>query len=77
MLTWVQIVIYFLINLPKLISIIKEIIELIKNAPHSREALTLRQRLSDAIAQHKIDKDDEKIKKMCFGVGCPSDLVKE
>lgn len=76
MLSWIQIVFYIIINLPKLIGLIKQIIELIKGAPVDQVA-SLKQQLSDAIEHHKKTKDPSKIIAVCEGVGCVSDVKSE
>lgn len=74
--TFLQIVLYILINAPRIISLIREIIALIKGMPHN-ERETLRARLVAAIEEHKKDKDDEKLGRQCIGIGCPSPLVSQ
>lgn len=74
--SWIQIIFYLLINAPKIVALVREIINLIKNAPGSRDALSIRERIAAAIEEHKKDKDDEKLGKMCLGIGCPPQLAK-
>lgn len=74
--SWISIILYILVNLPKMISILKDIIALIKGAPKEQQ-LNVKQVLEDAIKEHKQTKDDQKLKDVlqkCSGVGCPPDL---
>lgn len=74
---WVQIVLYIILNLPKLIGVIKEIIDLIKGMPKAQRD-AVRFPIINAIIQHMKDKDDAKLEaalKVCHGVACAPQLV--
>lgn len=71
---WLQIVLYVLMNLPKFIEIIKNIIALIKGMPKD-QADAVRVKLWDAIEHHKQTGDDSEIQKVCDGIGCAAQPV--
>lgn len=73
--SWISIVLYIIINAPKIISIIKQIIDLLKKAPAADKEL-VRGQLTAAIQEHMKDKDDEKLEKVCVGLGCAPQMVK-
>lgn len=76
--SWISIVLYFLMNLPKIISLVREIMSIIRGLPKD-EAASVKSQLEEAIRYHRETKDDSKIielhKKVCTGTACPADLV--
>lgn len=72
--TWLQIIFYIILNAPKLISLIHQIIDIIRGAPHSMQ-LSMKERLVSAIEAHKQNKDDAKLAQVCVGIGCASPLL--
>lgn len=71
---WVQIILYIILNLPKFISVIKDIIALIKGMPKPQQG-AIKEMFEDAIDHHKQTKDDSKVKRVCVGIGCSPELV--
>lgn len=74
--TWLQILFYVIFNLPKLISLIGQIIDLIKGADPAMQ-VSLKEKLVDAIKHHKATGDQSKILEVCEGVGCAPQLKTE
>jgi hypothetical protein len=71
--SWVQIVIYVIMNAPKLVGLIGQILDLVKGMPKT-EGLSVKSSLEEAIAQHKLDEDESGLKKVCEGIGCAPEL---
>jgi hypothetical protein len=75
--TWISIVFYILTNIPKLISLIIQIWNIIKGYPQQNKE-NVRLAMSDAVQFHKQTKDDSKIlnvhKQVCLGIFCPSEI---
>ena len=74
--SWVSIVLYLLMHAGEFISIIKQIIALLKGMPSDQKA-NVKTQLEDAIKYHKETGDLSKVRDVCTGIGCPSQLVSE
>lgn len=75
--TWISIILYLLAHAPEIIAIVRNIISLIGGLPKGQRdvaAMTLREKLSAAIEQHKIDKNTEHLASVCNGVACMPEL---
>lgn len=70
--SWVSIILYIIMNIPQLISLVKQIIALIQNRPKA-ERESIRHRLQVAIEHHKATGDDSKIREVCSDVGCKAE----
>lgn len=73
---WIQIVFYLIQNIPSLVSVVQKLIELIQNRPKA-EQHWVKDQMKSAIEEHKATGDVSAIHKLCTGVGCPIDTVKE
>lgn len=74
--SWLSIIFYVILNLPKFISIIRQIIDIINGLPKDQQSFW-KEKLSNAVEHHKKTGDDSELKKVCEGIGCPSGLIQE
>lgn len=73
--SWLAIVLWLITNIPEIVKLVQELIDLIKHIPHPQQ-LGYRDAISNAI----LSGDKENVKKVvqeCVGLACPSDLKKE
>jgi hypothetical protein len=72
--SWISIIFYIIMNLPKFIAIIRQIIDLIPKKTASERG-TILEMLREAIEHHKATGDDSKLQHVCDGiVGCEAQI---
>ena len=71
---FLKILLWVIANAPTLLSLVKQIIDLIKNLPKEQQGQA-KLDLMKAIKDKELDGFADSLKKHCTGVACPADLV--
>lgn len=74
--TWLQIVFFIILNLPKFIGIIGQLLDIIKDMPKD-EKLSLKEQLVAALKHWKQTGDVSQLNQVCEGVGCATNLKRD